>query len=210
MHIVLVGDSIFDNAIYVEDGASVEQLLQDSLPHAKVKLLAVDGDVTTDVASRLRRFPCEATHVFVSCGGNDALGLYDLLDSKMNSLFDALTLLSIAREKFRSNYRDMLETILKQHRNVHICTIYNKLPTLSAAGITMLALFNEVIIEEAVLRRLPIIDLRAICGDADDFSDVSPIEPSMRGGQKIVDAISYLARTPGLASQSRTIPIVGG
>jgi lysophospholipase L1-like esterase len=210
MHIVLVGDSIFDNALYVETGAAVEQLLQDSLPNAKVSLLAVDGDVTTDVASRLNRFPSEASHVFVSCGGNDALGLYDLLDSNINSLFDALMLLSAARETFRLNYQKMLETILKRHRNVYICTIYNKLPTLSAAGITMLALFNEVIIEEAVLSHLPVIDLRVICGEAGDFSDISPIEPSMQGGQKIVDAIRYLAMDPDLPSQSRAIPIVGG
>lgn len=209
MHIVLIGDSILDNAIYVESGSAVEQLLQTSLPGTEVSLLAVDGDVTTDVARQLKRFPDKASHVFVSCGGNDALGLYNLLDTKINSVFDALVLLNAAKEKFRSNYRKMLKSIIKKHRNLHVCTVYNRPPTLSAAELTLLALFNEVIIEEAVLRHVPIIDLRVICSEPSDFSDSSPIEPSRQGGQKIVDAISYLACNSGLPSECCTIPIVG-
>ena len=49
-HLVLIGDSIFDNAGYVATGEAVIDQLQDKLPKGyKVSLLAVDGDVTEDV-----------------------------------------------------------------------------------------------------------------------------------------------------------------
>ena len=66
MHIVLVGDSIFDNAAYVEEGAAVKLLLASVVKDAKVTLLAVDCHVTTDIPAQLSAFPDDATHVFVS------------------------------------------------------------------------------------------------------------------------------------------------
>ena len=73
MNIVLVGDSVFDNGPYVNDGEEVSQLLANILGDSTVTPLAVDGDMTTDVYKRLEAFPEDASHVFVSCGGNDAL-----------------------------------------------------------------------------------------------------------------------------------------
>ena len=60
----------------------------------------------------------------------------------------------------------------------------------------MLALFNEVIVEEAVSRRLPLIDLRLTCCESGEYSELSPIEPSEQGGQKIVDVIARIAVDP--------------
>jgi hypothetical protein len=155
MHIVLVGDSIFDNAAYVEEGAAVDLLLASKTKGAKVTLLAVDGHVTTDVPAQLSAFPDDATHVFVSCGGNDAL-----------------------------------RALSERHNNIVICTIYNKVPTIPESALSALALFNEVILEEAAVRNLPIIDLRVICNEVGDYSTVSPIEPSEQGGEKIVRVIN--------------------
>ncbi len=52
---------------------------------------------------------------------------------------------------------------------------------------TALGLFNDVIVEEASLLRLPIIDIRAIFTDRGDYAN--PIEPSVQGGQKLADEI---------------------
>jgi len=49
MHIVLIGDSILDNASYVEKNECVHDLLKLALPEAKVGLLAVDGSLTSDI-----------------------------------------------------------------------------------------------------------------------------------------------------------------
>jgi hypothetical protein len=54
-HLVLLGDSIFDNAAYVPGGPDVRAQLQERLPHDwRVTLLAVDGHRTSDVAGQLQ------------------------------------------------------------------------------------------------------------------------------------------------------------
>ena len=73
-HLVLLGDSIFDNAIYVPDGPSVIDHLRTILPAEwRATLLANDGDVTADVEGQLLKLPADATHLIISVGGNDAL-----------------------------------------------------------------------------------------------------------------------------------------
>ena len=79
-HVVLLGDSIFDNARYVPDRPPVIEQLRQALPRGwRATLLAVDGDVTEDVTTQLRDLPADATHLVVSAGGNDALGESDVL-----------------------------------------------------------------------------------------------------------------------------------
>ncbi len=189
MNIVLIGDSIFDNAAYVGECESVSDQIRTSSLNADVNLLAVDGDVTTDVYKQLEKFPSSADCVFVSCGGNDALRSISLLDEKVSSVSNALDILYQAKEDFRWNYIAMLEAILKKHNKVAVCSIYNKVPGLSQSAYTALALFNEVILEELMVRDLPIIDLRVVCGKEHDYSTISPIEPSKLGGEKIVRRI---------------------
>ena len=71
---VLVGDSMFDNASYVPGELPVIDQLRGFLPKDwRATLLAVDGDITADVANQLRNLPNDATHIVVSSGGNDAL-----------------------------------------------------------------------------------------------------------------------------------------
>lgn len=70
-HIVLLGDSIFDNAVYVPGKPSVHQQLETKIaPRGwRASLLAVDGNVILDVAERqLKGLPKDATHLFVSVG----------------------------------------------------------------------------------------------------------------------------------------------
>ena len=55
LHIVLLGDSIFDNGAYVPDGPAVREQLADLLPEDdRVTLLAVDGDMTIHVKDQLK------------------------------------------------------------------------------------------------------------------------------------------------------------
>ncbi len=60
MNIVLVGDSVFDNGPYVNEGEEMSQLLANILGEHTVTLLAVDGDMTADVYKLLMTVPtCE-------------------------------------------------------------------------------------------------------------------------------------------------------
>jgi GDSL-like Lipase/Acylhydrolase family len=190
-HLVLIGDSIFDNGPYVGPGESVSEILTKCVAkNARVSLLAVDGDVTTDVPEQLKTFPDDATHAFVSCGGNDALRIVQILNDSAETVGDALESLVKVREEFRSNYTDMLESILERTSKLIVCTVYNSVPGTSERALAALALFNEVILQEAVALNLPIIDLRNICKEEGDYSQISPIEPSGQGARKISLVIS--------------------
>ncbi len=108
MNIILMGDSIFDNAPYVQADTAVSDQLARMAEGAKVTLLAVDGDVTTDVVRQLDAIPSDATHLFVSCGGNDALQYLPLLGQHVNSVGEAMDLLYQVTGNFRTNYQQML------------------------------------------------------------------------------------------------------
>ena len=74
-HIVLLGDSIFDNGVYVPGELAVIEQLRSEMPDAwEATLLAVDGDVTSDIRSQLKNLPTNASDCVISSGGNDALG----------------------------------------------------------------------------------------------------------------------------------------
>ena len=205
MNIVLVGDSVFDNGPYVNDGEEVSQLLANILGDSTVTLLAVDGDMTTDVYKRLEAFPEDASHVFVSCGGNDALESGYVLKESARSVSDALGKLHSITERFRLNYSHMLKALLEKHPNLVACTIYNTIPEVPKEALTALALFNEVILEEAFKRKLAVIDLRIICDEKEDYSAVSPIEPSHQGGIKIVNTIKKVLDTHEFNQQVSTV-----
>src|SRR3712207_9595404 len=85
-HVVLLGDSIFDNAAYVGGAPDVVRQVRQRLPHgSKATLRAVDGSTTPDVREQLRDLPADATHLIVSAGGNDALGHIDFLGAPARS-----------------------------------------------------------------------------------------------------------------------------
>jgi hypothetical protein len=97
-HIVLLGDSIFDNASYVPGKPAVIEQLRHRLPgNCEATLLAVDGDVTSDVMGQTDRLP-----------------------------------------------------------------------------------------------KVPVIDLRLVCNESTDYSEISSIEPSASGGEKIAQTIVKL------------------
>ena len=195
-HVVLLGDSIFDNGIYVSRGSSVIDQLKTRLPSGwKATLAAVDGAVTSSVLRQLERIPEDATHLIVSAGGNNALQNSDLLRETDMTAPAAFTELANAHQEFQKEYRTMLQAVLALRLPTAVCTIYDSFPDFPAAAITALAVFNDMIFREAFRRGLPVADLRLICDEHRDYSPVSPIEPSEIGGLKIVQAIYEIVTT---------------
>jgi hypothetical protein len=190
-HIVLLGDSIFDNAAYVPGEPAVIDQLRLELPAgSEATLCAVDGDVTPRVHAQLRKVPKAATHLVVSVGGNDALGFSHITrgpSAPAAHLFDELAKI---QAQFRRHYGAMLQALLELERPCAACTIYDAIPGLDPGSVTALSIFNDVILRGAFEHGLPVIDLRLVCSDADDYSPISPIEPSATGGAKIAKAIA--------------------
>ena len=66
-HVVLLGDSVLNNAAYVPDQPDVVTQLRSLLPSGwTASLNAVDGSVTGDVRRQLGRLPPDVTHLVVS------------------------------------------------------------------------------------------------------------------------------------------------
>lgn len=205
-HLILLGDSIFDNAAYVPDGMPVIQHLRQIIPENWLAtLLAIDGDVTVGVAGQMADLPSGATHLVISVGGNDALQASGVFREPVSTVGEALFHLADEMTEFRRSYRQMLWQVLEINLPVAVCTIYNAIPGLGEMEKTALALFNETILQEAFAARVPVIDLRLICNEHDDYSTLSPIEPSHTGGEKIARAIASLLDAHDFASGHSTV-----
>lgn len=190
-HIILFGDSIFDNAPYVAEGEAVINHLSKELPRrSKATLRAVDGDVTKDVFAQLANMPIDATHFALSVGGNDALGAVGDLMSPVTSMTDALDRLHAVRASFQTNYCKLLDALQGHLLPLAVCTIYDQVPGMDKGLLGALAYFNDVITRESERRNLYLIDLRVRCDESTDYSEVSPIEPSSVGGLKIAHALA--------------------
>jgi hypothetical protein len=150
-HVVLLGDSIFDNARYVPGGPSVIEHLRRCLPGGwRATLLARDGAGTVELARQLDQVPRDATHLVVSVGGNDALdhsGL--LLHEPAGAFAEVLTRLADIRAQFQRDYRAALGRVLGLGKPTAVCTAYDAIPGLSDVEATGLCLFNDVILREA-------------------------------------------------------------
>jgi lysophospholipase L1-like esterase len=193
-HVVLLGDSIFDNAAYVAGGPDVVRQLQRRLPaNWRASLLAVDGAVTRGVAPQLARLPRDATHIVVSAGGNDALGASGVLAQSVGNVAEALSRLETAQARFARDYEEMAGLVSATGLPAALCTIYDTPPSGPDYRLlrTALAIFNDVVTRAAFGRGLGLIDLRLICAEDSDYAN--PIEPGVQGGEKISAAIAAFA-----------------
>ena len=207
-HVILLGDSIFDNAAYTGSGPDVISQVRKALPSGwTASLLAVDGAITTDVASQLERLPADATDLVLSIGGNDALEQEGVLNIAVSTTAHALGVIGELVGEFEKSYRSTVESCLQSGLPLTVCTIYNGCmpdPEYQRVVTTVLAVFNDAILRVAVEHGLNVIDLRAICVNPEDYAN--PIEPSSVGGEKIARVI--VALVTGSTARSGATRIV--
>lgn len=193
-HLILLGDSVFDNAAYTGGGPDVVSQLCKIVPDAwAVTLLAVDGATTADIAEQVAALPADATYLVLCVGGNNALMEISVLDLPASSTAEAVELLADLALKFEGDYRAAVAQCLRFRLPLAVCTIYNGcFPDVDYQRLvsTALMVFNDAILRVAIEHRLPVIDLRAVCSSAEDYAN--PIEPSAVGGEKIARAIARL------------------
>lgn len=192
-HIVLAGDSIFDNDSYVPGGPGVIEQMRQALPPGwSAVRIAVDGDCIRDVPAQLARLPAIATDLVLSIGGNDMLSYAHLL-SLVRSPDDLPRLLEGPLSQFGAAYGALLDTLGQLSAVVTVCTVYTDIPfpdpQFRRYVPPAIAAFNDVIRTKAAERKMSVIDLARVCTEPGDFSAISPIEPSAAGGEKIVAAI---------------------
>ncbi|HEY8161237.1 MAG: SGNH/GDSL hydrolase family protein [Methylocystis sp.] len=195
-HLVLLGDSIFDNGAYTGGGPALISQVRRRIPVGwRATLVAVDGATIADLPRQLSRLPVDAERLFLSIGGNDLLQQADLLGAPVTTSAEAIDMLGAAARRFEAAYRLMLRPCLQVDRHMTICTVYSgnfPEPAFQRLAEIALAPFNDAIIRIGVEHGLTILDLRLICSAPADYAN--PIEPSSIGGGKIADAIVAAAR----------------
>lgn len=210
-HIVLLGDSIFDNRSYVNPNElDVPNQLRSLVGRDfKVTNLAVDGHVTRHIHNQLNNLPSDATHLFISVGGNDGLGHLSIFNQPIDTVGEALQKMYLIGEKFKKVYSSMLDNVLTHDLPTSVCNIYyprfysnslDRVYSYLRMGVNVVKLqqmamsaetiFNDIIMFEVFKRNLPLIDLRILCNDDKDFAN--PIEPSCIGGMKIAKVINKI------------------
>lgn len=197
-HVVLLGDSIFDNGAYTGGKPDVLAQLRRTLsPGWTASLLARDGATIAGIPAQLALLPRDATHLVLSVGGNDALMRQGLLEAPARSVAEAIELLAGAVGEFEPAYRSAVKACLSRRLPLVICTIYNgnfddaRYRRLVRSAI---ALFNDAIIRTAVDYKLKAIELRLVCTRPEDYAN--PIEPSSIGAAKIARAIAAAVNGP--------------
>jgi lysophospholipase L1-like esterase len=206
-HIVLLGDSIFDNKSYVGSGKDVVTHLRETIPADwRATLKAVDGSVAENVTDQIADLPENATHLIISVGGNDALMNAGILQMSASSAAEVLSKLADAQNDFEAVYQEMLAAVLSKNLPTAVCTIYYPNfpdPNLQKIAVAALANFNDTIIRQAIYNNLPLLDLRLICSEKSDYAN--PIEPSDSGGKKIAQKIYELIRNHDFSRQRTEI-----
>jgi hypothetical protein len=202
-HIVLLGDSIFDNAAYVGNGPDVIRQLRAMLPQGwRATLNAMDGAAIEDIRTQLGRMPGDASHLVLSVGGNDALLEAGVIEERARSTAAALDRLAEVRDRFERNYHTMLGEVRARMLPTAVCTIYDaRFPDADQRRRAAVALttLNDCITREVFAHELTLIDLRLVCDEDTDFAN--PIEPSLHGGAKIARAIAgFAAGVPARSS----------
>ena len=211
-HIILAGDSVFDNRTYVEVGEpDVRDQLADLLDDGdKATLIAVDGDINNNVSKQLDNIPSDATHLFISIGGNDALIHIDSFSESVSTIGEALDSLNERVQEFEEDYIKMLNNVDKYSLKTTLCTIYNPcfehssldriiymlpensdLKKLQQRSTTALPIFNNIIFQEAFNFGIPVMDLILMFNDKADYAN--PIEPSAIGGMKMAKIIKEIS-----------------
>ncbi|HEX8242230.1 MAG TPA: SGNH/GDSL hydrolase family protein [Longimicrobium sp.] len=205
--VVLLGDSILDNAAYTGGGPHVAAQVQAALPPGwRCVLAAVDGATTAGVPRQMRDVPGDAAVLVLSAGGNDLLMHVNVLDEPATGSAQVLARLADLADAFEADYRAMLREVLAPGLPLALCTVYNGSfpdPRMARLAATAMAVFDDRILRVGLEHGLPVIELRAVCSRPEDYAN--PIEPSSVGGEKIARAIVRVVTEHDFAARRTVI-----
>ncbi len=191
-YVSLLGDSIIDNKVYVNQGElSVKEHLEDQSGYV-FKQLAVDGHTTKDVINyQLDSLTNLSTHNVLCIGGNDLLGHMSFLQSSLE-----LTVVELLEQAvgllapIKNRYRTIVKNLSQQNPNVLLCTVYEGnlmgdpyYSNIAFASKAMVSMFNDIVFNTGSLFKTDVLDLRNIFTTPEDYAN--PIEPSHIGGKKL-------------------------
>ena len=185
--IILLGDSIFQNDAYVSDGKSIDKVLIERT-NGKTISLAIDHSKIVDVYDQVLKIPLDlntpSTTIFLSAGGNDILTHYVDQDGDTTNT-------NILGSMF-SSYKNLIKSIKNKlpDANLVLLDIYYPENLTYKQYHPIIKEWNEMIYNyagESKNNITSVLKISEILTQSDDFT--LGIEPSSKGGQKLVEAI---------------------
>lgn len=209
--VLVCGDSIFDNTPYVGNGTDLRTHLSGAARGWNITFEALDGAICEDVLMNQLNDAQGYNAVLLSVGGNNALEHIHLLsDPSGRTFLGTALMLGEIQDRFRADYRAVLEAARDAGDRLLACTIYRPrynlegYPSEAIRAIDpLLSVFNDVIQEEVRNVGADLLDLRSICTTDEDFAN--PIEPSDQGGRRIAEHLADWLRTQEDAQQGRDL-----
>ena len=177
--VVLIGDSMLNNSAYVSANQSVPDLLSKKLVGNTVYNFAKDGSTINDCYAQLDKISTElnnsSTSIVISCGGNNILNSRSLKPEKNNNLFN--------------EYSELLKSIKIKVPNASLYVLNLYTPTNSHYVSYHKAIdqWNQLLEDNKSSLQYNIIYTSSLLVRDEDFT--YNIEPSEKGGKKIVEAI---------------------
>ena len=181
-NIVLIGDSMLNNSAYVLSGQSIPDLISKDLEKTTGTTLynfAKDGATINDCYSQLDKISTDLnnsnTSIFISVGGNNILNSRTKMDSTaINNLFD--------------QYIELIKSIKSRVPIAELIALNLYFPVRSQykSYYNAIEQWNKLL-EDNTFQGYKLIQTNKMLVTADDFT--YDIEPSFKGGKKIVKAI---------------------
>lgn len=188
-NIILLGDSILNNSMYVKKDKSIQQLLINKADKNKIYYMAKDGAIIVDIYDQFSTIPLEIdnaqTSFFISVGGNDILNKIKK-DSNESNMTNNLNIIF-------ASYTKLIKALQTRFIKSKIVLLDIYLPSvLTALQKDYITHWNTLLSDYSLntdnnIKSLINISLKLTKDD--DF--VNGYEPSIKGGKKIVDQIFY-------------------
>lgn len=179
-HIVLLGDSIFQNNNYVPKSKSVEYLLKEKLSIPSL-VLAHDNAIIYDIPKQYNSMPlnlnAKTTNLYISIGGNDLLNLYEHNNTNNSKLFNMV---------WEIYKKTILMLIDSTQCNIILTDIYFITDPNYSKYIPMIKKWNSNLYQFADQHKLNVFKISKILTQPKDFTN--SIEPSVIGGNKMVNS----------------------
>ena len=179
-HIVLLGDSIFQNNNYVPKSKSVEYLLKEKLSIPSL-VLAQDNAIIYDIPKQYNSMPlnlnAKTTNLYISIGGNDLLNLYEHNNTNNSKLFNMVW------EIYKKTILMLLDST---QCNIILTDIYFITDPNYSKYIPMIKKWNSNLYQFADQHKLNVFKISKILTQPKDFTN--SIEPSVIGGNKMVNS----------------------
>jgi hypothetical protein len=171
--VVLLGDSILDNAPYTAPHPDTTAHLSRILgPGWDAERLAQDGATMGGMRSQLERLDGRADIAVLSIGGNDVTAHIGMLDQPASRSSEVLRDLSVIHDAFTASYEMVAGAVADRAERVILCTIYEVRlepePYAELARIP-LAVLNDQIVRIGARLGFDVLELRAVCTDPSDF-----------------------------------------